>query len=340
MKKYIAALIVLMMIFSGSAMAEDLLNGVALIDGKNISQKSKKNYKKWVKYFCKYIKEEGYTANEVRANPQEYIQRYADKLIAEGKSASTIHSYISPLCVVFQIKMNKIIKPERKTAANVRGRGGKNEQGAKEKIDIKNKRLVEFQKVVGIRRSELAKLKGDNLKYDESGYLCVEVEKGKGGKRQLQRIDASDEEFVSGYFNGTSEKVFSKSEMNNKIDLHRLRAEHAAEMYAKYMRRIMDPKEKMKLQNEIILRFKNHNKAYNNPNAPKKYKDKLLRDFIANMYGDYWVRGNNKRLAIKKGLPLKYDKLAVMAVSVFHLSHWRNSVAVENYLLAVNKISV
>ena len=51
--------------------------------------------------------------------------------------------------------------------------------------------------------------------------------------------------------------------------------------------------------------------------------------------GTYFIRGENKKLAIKKGLPLKYNKLALMAVSVFHLSHWRNDVTVASYMLAI-----
>ena len=53
--------------------------------------------------------------------------------------------------------------------------------------------------------------------------------------------------------------------------------------------------------------------------------------------GKYFVRGKNKELAIKNGLPLSYDRLAVMAVSVFHLSHWRCDVTIANYILN-NKI--
>lgn len=39
--------------------------------------------------------------------------------------------------------------------------------------------------------------------------------------------------------------------------------------------------------------------------------------------------------AIRKGLLTEYNRLALMAVSVFHLSHWRLDVTVSNYLLAV-----
>ena len=40
---------------------------------------------------------------------------------------------------------------------------------------------------VGIRRHEYRALRCENFVVDESGYPCVEVRKGKGGKYQLQR---------------------------------------------------------------------------------------------------------------------------------------------------------
>ena len=51
--------------------------------------------------------------------------------------------------------------------------------------------------------------------------------------------------------------------------------------------------------------------------------------------GTYWIRGANRRKAQENGLAVGYDRLAVMAVSVFHLSHWRCDVTIDHYLLAV-----
>ncbi len=93
----------------------------------------------------------------------------------------------------------------------------------------KYNRLVTFQKAVGIRRAELARLTATDLTTDESGYLCVYVAKGKGGKRQLQRLLPEDEGTVIEIFQNADpeQKLFSKEEMQNKIDLHGLRREHA-----------------------------------------------------------------------------------------------------------------
>ena len=49
----------------------------------------------------------------------------------------------------------------------------------------------------------------------------------------------------------------------------------------------------------------------------------------------YRLRGRNRELAIAAGFPTEYDRLALMAVSIYHLSHWRNDVSVANYILGV-----
>ena len=47
----------------------------------------------------------------------------------------------------------------------------------------------------------------------------------------------------------------------------------------------------------------------------------------------YCLRGDNRKLAIKLGLPTEYDRVALMAVSVLRLSHWRLDVTVGHYML-------
>ncbi|MDY3954631.1 MAG: hypothetical protein SOY83_04010, partial [Anaerovoracaceae bacterium] len=51
--------------------------------------------------------------------------------------------------------------------------------------------------------------------------------------------------------------------------------------------------------------------------------------------GTYYLRGRNRKFALEHNLPTAYNRLALMAVSVFHLSHWRLDVTVCNYILAV-----
>ena len=80
------------------------------------------------------------------------------------------------------------------------------------------------------------------------------------------------------------------------------------------------------LEEEIIKRWNLYN--IDKKTGKPKYFDKKQIE------GYYYVRGDLRKLALEKGYPIKYDRLAVMATSIFKLSHFRLNVAVENYLLA------
>ena len=47
----------------------------------------------------------------------------------------------------------------------------------------------------------------------------------------------------------------------------------------------------------------------------------------------YRLRGENRQKAIEQDKETEYNRLALMMVSVFHLSHWRLDVTVTNYLI-------
>ena len=67
--------------------------------------------------------------------------------------------------------------------------------------------------------------------------------------------------------------------------------------------------------------------------ASESYHPKRWKDCKVN--GNYVLRGHNRELALKNGLPVSYDRLALLAVSIYHLAHWRHDVTVANYLLAI-----
>lgn len=120
--------------------------------------------------------------------------------------------------------------------------------------------------------------------------------------------------------------------MENKIDLHAIRAKVAKRTYAYYMRRLeTEPEYRDKLTAEIRARWEKFRGTP--PKNAKKQHDWLWRDSL--VQGTYWIRGANRRKAQENGLAVGYDRLAVMAVSVFHLSHWRCDVTIDHYLLAV-----
>ena len=256
---------------------------------------------------------------------RKHIQDYADYLHAQGKSASTIHDYINGVCRVFGAPLADISKPRRVAAENRNNRrasGSKAVDRRRDAQEAASPKLVAIAGVAGIRRSEYRALRRNDYALDESGWPCIVVRRGKNGKRQLQRIPAECVELVRSFFDGSDDYLFTQEELRNKINLHRLRGELARKMYQIYARRIEnEPGYEIALREQLFRRF-----------CEEGVKERWSPHEVSGLYR---LRGANRRLAESLGLPTDYYRLAVMAVSVFHLSHWRNDVTVANYLLAV-----
>ena len=290
-----------------------------------------RTYKKAIKGFCNWTKASGYTREVVLGEPQRYLQAYADSLRERGLSPATIHTYMSAPCKGLGVPMQHISKPDRAIGEISRSRGGKNERGRKDAQKAAYARLVAFQAVVGLRRAELEKLRGEDLQ-KRDGQLYVVARQGKGGKEQWQRILPRDAGTVTETFKGIGkdEKVFSAEEMKNRIDLHGMRAAHARQTYDYYLTRIkQEPDYRSQLQEDLKAYFREHHDpdgkldldAYN----------RFCLDMEKNA-GMYQMRGEAKKLAEEHDRPTTYDRVALMATSVFHLAHWRLDVSVTNYL--------
>ena len=271
--------------------------------------------------------------DQLYENIIDYLNQYSRYLQNCGRSAATIHTYVAGVCYAFQVPLEKIQKPTRHCYTATRSRGVKAVDGRSDATRDASERLYDFAARVGIRRREYLQLKGTNFKCcDESGYPCVEVVKGKGGKYQLQRILPDDVNDVRKLFDGSTNYVFSKAEMQNKIDLHHIRAEVAKRAYRYYMGRLScEPGYREQLEKEIEARWRLYRGT---PPANSKKKHDWSWD-VSRVRGTYRIRGKNRKNAIKNGFDVEYDRCAVMAVSVFHLSHWRCDVTIDHYLLAV-----
>lgn len=292
---------------------------------------TKRTYKASIKRFCTWTKENGYTREDVLSNPQPYLQQYADNLKARGLSAATIHTYIAPCCKGLNTPMQHISKPDRAIRDITRSRGGKNPRGRKDAEKPEYARLVAFQSAVGLRRAELAHLKGEDLQ-KRDGVLYVHVQSGKGGKKQLQRILPRDAGIVAETFKGIGkdERVFSVDEMKNRIDLHGMRAAHARQTYDYYLTRIkQEPDYRSQLQEDLKAYFREHHDP--NGELDQAAYNRFCLDMTRNQ-GIYQMRGEAKKLAEANERPTNYDRTALMATSVFHLAHWRLDVSITNYL--------
>ena len=286
-------------------------------------------YKKDCKLFAAFCKGQGVKRpDQLQGREKELLQAYEKELEAASYSAATIHRRLAAPCKATNISMSEIEKPKRTSGKITRSRREEaNKQGKREAEDEKYNRLVTFQKAVGIRRAELARLTATDLTTDESGYLCVNVARGKGGKRQLQRILPEDEGTVLEIFQAADpeQKLFSPEEMNNKIDLHGIRRKQAQRAYEYYYGRLKnEPGYKYQCRKELAARYK----EFHQPGASSK---RFLHDIMNEE--PYKLRGENRQKAIEQGKETEYNRLALMMVSVFHLSHWRLDVTAVNYII-------
>lgn len=292
---------------------------------------TKRTYKAAIKRFCSWTKENGYTREAVLGNPQAYLQQYSDNLKARGLSPATIHTYIAASCKGLNVPMQHIDKPDRAIGAITRSRGGKNPRGRKDAEKPEYARLVAFQEAVGLRRAELAHLQGKDLQ-KRDGALYVVARQGKGGKEQWQKVLPADARVVAETFNGIGkdERVFTAEEMHNRIDLHGMRAAHARQAYDYYLTRIkQEPDYRSELQESLKTYFREHHDP--NHELDQAAYNRFCLDMTRNQ-GIYQMRGDARKLAEELERPAIYDRVALMAVSAYHLAHWRLDVTVTNYL--------
>lgn len=308
-----------------------------------VSGQSVKNYKMWTAYFCDFAREHGITKSKQLGNienKQKLINQYIEKLSAEGKSPSTIHSYISPICKGLDIKSpgkgcawEGIEKPKRTSISITKGRIEDlvNPRAQKDLSNPKFSRVVAGAEILGIRRGEFEKVVSIRIQKDICGHDCAVV-KGKGGKIQHQRIMAEDLQRMKDLVAGFSGKqhVFSKEEMNNKINIHAIRREHSQKLYKYYVEQIKNGKADQ-LRKELRLTWK----AYHPQNRPKQDAAawKQFEKDLTGYKGIYKLRGDNIDRARQCGLDPTLNRLALMCVSVFHLAHWRPDVTVTNYMM-------
>lgn len=288
------------------------------------SQGTLTTYLQQVDLFAGWLKAHGVKSRAKEAEAVSHIQEYLDDLEAQGKRPATIHTAAAAVCKALGQRMEDFRKPLR-TAAPAKGRKTAPSMEGRHDGDMDDpryQRLVSFAQVVGLRRAEYAQLRGRNLVVRD-GKHYVHVSKGKGGREQWQLIDEMDVPVVQACFRGIKpdELVFQKEDLTNKLNLHKLRREQAQEMYARYVDRMEDnPAYREELTQEIKETFAAAGKDW------RKNKD------MQRLHIPYHTRKAVRADMRGKGRAVRYDRVALMAVSVFHLAHWRADVTVANYM--------
>jgi hypothetical protein len=300
-------------------------------DAKNFYTKysndvTRKTFEKNYMRFIKFCRQEHQC--KTKEEMSKYIQVYADYLTFTKKySASTIHLHLSAICLYHDdVPLKTIQKPVRHISDYKRGRQGARriERNHNDFNNPKFAHLVDFQRVVGLRRAELKRLTGDCLIHDDIGYGIL-VKSGKGGKRHIQRIFIDEDiEFVKKYFEGKkpNERIFQAKEFNNDLNLHYLRAKNSQRYYDYYVEQIKDENRKEELIKALIYTYEMPGKN----GKRKRFNPNLIE-------GKYRYRGANLEKAKELGLPTEYDRLPALLCNVFQLAHNRISVGCQSYFL-------
>lgn len=276
------------------------------------------NYLRATARFARWLIAQGHKSRMSETEAIECIQPYLNSLVDRGLAPSTVHTEAAAVCKALGEHMRDYHYPQRTTPPT---KGRDPERIAEMEADPKFAEIIPFVGAVGIRRAEYLDLRGRDLVHFD-GHYYVYVVQGKGGKKQYQLIDDCDAAIVVARFAGLgpNDPVFTPRELRG-LNLHHYRRMHAREMYYNYLERMAaDPHYRGELVEEIKYAFtrggRNWRTNYdmrrlNRPYRPQRH---VRSDMLA------------------KGLPTEYDRVALMAVSVFHLSHWRTSVTVQHYM--------
>lgn len=282
---------------------------------------TRSNYYRILKAYILQCKKKHNIQSLTDAAKLEYVQEYADWLVDSKKlSPFSIHTYISGITSVLgridsRIKLASVNKPLRLCGCISRGR-----HISEMEENPKHEKLIRFCKCVGIRRAEMARVRGRDFRLLDDGTGEIFIYRSKGGKYQRQRV-LQDVSFVKSFFDavGPDEKVFKSSELSSRLNIHKYRAISAQNAYKIILAKLKaEPEFEEVLKREIIDYWYQFKKT--------PFPEKLL-------HGTYTVRKSVRSMAIKNNLPIHFLRIAAIWVSMQKLSHMRISVAVENYLL-------
>lgn len=199
------------------------------------SYNSYETYAKHNTYFLKWVKENYHC--RVLAQCKEYVNEWLQLRMDEGKSAYTIDTEKAGLAKLFQCSSKEFIDtPKRSREHITRSRGRSTMDYG---FSLKNNaEIINFCRSTGLRRSELASLKPEQLKQvGDNYYLIIE---GKGGRIREAPIIGGDIDMVVGKIKGTpeGEKVWQK--IPSHMDVHSYRSDYATALYKAYERNMND----------------------------------------------------------------------------------------------------
>ena len=164
-----------------------------------------------------------------------YVEDYLNFNINRNLSPWTLHTQANSIAKLigcstsdFNIKL-----PIRKRGIITRSRGIKVRD--KNYSEKNNQDIILLNRVVGMRRSELAQIRGSDMMFID-GKPYIRISRGtKGGKLRCSELAGSPEEIqkvIEMFQSAGNNKLCAHP--NTNIDFHGLRREYAKSLYSKY----------------------------------------------------------------------------------------------------------
>lgn len=294
-----------------------------------------RSYLKHACYFVRWAKEQpvdhalGHkprTLAECRAFAERWIQYGIDRDL----SSYTLKLQVSALAKLYGCtsKDFAVVTPARKRDNITRSRG--NVKMDKHFSLSANKDLIMFCRCTGLRRAELAQIRGTDL-IVEDGQYYLNIKRGtKGGRPRVSPIVGSNDEIETVKnlcIQAGNDKIFPNPSKN--ADIHSYRAAYAQRIYDSYKREYKDFKTERLIiyKNHVVDSYTTKSGRRDESKFPHLYVDVCGRKKMLPGYKDvstaFYCRSDRKGTV--------YDRRALFEASCA-LGHNRETVVAEHYL--------
>ena len=283
------------------------------MQGHIYSYQTMKTYQQQVGYFGDYLIQNGLKKISIEES-REYIQEYIDYLEQDGKSPWTINTALAAVCKATGASIRDYDHPKRTISHIERGNCERLHDSTNEK---NANRILEANRLLGMRRSELQRLRAGDIV--ETGEKVIVQSIGKGGRHNQQVFTLPEEKAqVLALKKGKADnqRIFQAADFRNDADLHHERQNRAVSVY----KRVVEDMRQ-------------------NPDRREYYKQEIRQAFQErgrtckeNLDNPYCVRGDNRQRLMTEGREVTYDRVALLYVSISVLNHTRSDVTAAHYV--------
>lgn len=188
-------------------------------------------YKSEARKYCEYLRNEGVKTRSIKES-RYFVEDYIRDLQNKGYSPSTVRTAASALAKVYSCKSTDFdVEYEKRVTSQFT----KSRKPAMRDMFFdaeKNKDLIRFQSMCGLRRNELAHLKAEDL-VEKNGKLYLELD-GRYCKHGLARtveIVAETRDDVE-FFKNHISKYDGNQRIHGAFDAHHYRSVYAERLYS------------------------------------------------------------------------------------------------------------